>query len=391
MPKNIVICCDGTGNEFGGDNNSNVIKLYDALVIDETQFGYYHPGVGTMGSPSARTAVEKQWSRLTGLAFGSGLFANVGDAYRYLMTVYEAGDDIYLFGFSRGAYTARVLASVLHMYGLLCAGNDALIPYIIRMFARHSREKGGMKETFEIAQSFKNTFSRECTIHFVGVWDTVSSVGWVFDPIRLPYSARNPSIRIGRHAVSTHERRCFYRSNLWGAPTDDQDIKQVWFTGVHSDVGGSYPESQSGLSKLTLEWMLCEAMRAGLNVDVARANVILGRIEPPQERIPPNSLECAAALEYVAPNPDADQHKSLRGLWWLLEILPHRHYDYATRTLRWSIPLGAYRQIPEGSVILDRAVKHVLPNRLPERYAFEPSPTFPPLPAISAAVGTALR
>jgi uncharacterized protein (DUF2235 family) len=87
MSKNIVICCDGPGNEFGGDCNSNVVKLYSTLIIDDAQCGYYHPGVGTMGSPNARNRIEKQWSRVKGLAFGAGLLGNVADAYRYLMDV----------------------------------------------------------------------------------------------------------------------------------------------------------------------------------------------------------------------------------------------------------------------------------------------------------------
>ncbi|MFY9682035.1 MAG: DUF2235 domain-containing protein [Candidatus Sulfotelmatobacter sp.] len=107
MAKNIVICCDGTGNEFG-DHNSNVVKLYSTLIIDgKRQVGYYHPGVGTMGAPSAHNKISEAWSVVMGLAFGAGLLANVGDAYRYLMNVYEDGDHVYLFGFSRGAYTVR--------------------------------------------------------------------------------------------------------------------------------------------------------------------------------------------------------------------------------------------------------------------------------------------
>src|SRR5580698_4024671 len=119
MSKNIVICCDGTGNAFGGDSNSNVVKLYSTLLINDEQVGYYHPGVGTMGAPNARNWVEKQWSRVKGLAFGAGLLGNVADAYRYLMDLYADGDRVYLFGFSRGSYTARTLAGMLHMYGLL--------------------------------------------------------------------------------------------------------------------------------------------------------------------------------------------------------------------------------------------------------------------------------
>ncbi len=147
MSKNIVICCDGTGNEFGNEN-SNVVKLYSTLVINETQIGYYHPGVGTMGSAAARNKWEKQWDRIKGMAFGYGLSSNISDAYRYLMDTYADGDRVFVFGFSRGAYTARALAGVLHMYGLLCPGNEGLIPYVVRMFSACSRQAGGLEPDF---------------------------------------------------------------------------------------------------------------------------------------------------------------------------------------------------------------------------------------------------
>lgn len=101
MAKNIVLCCDGTGNEFG-DQNSNVVKLYSTLLLNHEQAAYYHPGVGTMGSPQARGRLERTWTRLKGLAFGAGLIENVADAYRYLMNTYADGDRIFLFGFSGG-------------------------------------------------------------------------------------------------------------------------------------------------------------------------------------------------------------------------------------------------------------------------------------------------
>jgi Uncharacterized alpha/beta hydrolase domain (DUF2235) len=373
MSKNIVICCDGTGNEFG-DRNSNVVKLYSTLVINQTQVGYYHPGVGTMGSPTARTALEKQWTRLKDLAFGASLLSNVADAYRYLMDTYEEGDKVYLFGFSRGAYTVRALAGVLHMYGLLCPGNDGLIPYVTRMFAKRSRRERGMKATFDVADNFKYTFSRNCPLHFVGVWDTVSSVGWIYDPVVLPYSARNSSMRIGRHAVSIDERRCFFRQNLWGAPFEGQDIRQVWFSGVHSDVGGSYPEKESGLSKITLEWMLVEAAAAGLEVDPYRANIVLGRIPRPERWMP----------DYVKPDPAGHMHQSLEGPWWLLELLPHRDVDMTNGSpvVRYRIPLGRYRLIPEGSVIHESAlepVNKIGSDRLPKHYTTEPASRLPAL------------
>src|SRR5215510_2683950 len=126
MPKNIVVCCDGTGNSVEKpDNDSNVVKLYSTLDFSgKDQVGYYHPGVGTMGDPMARNKLSSLWSRVKGLAFGGGLLNNVSDAYRFIMNAYEQGDRIFLFGFSRGAYTVRALAGVLHMFGALQAGNE---------------------------------------------------------------------------------------------------------------------------------------------------------------------------------------------------------------------------------------------------------------------------
>lgn len=193
-----------------------------------------------------------------------------------------------------------------------------------------------MTHTFQVAEGFKATFCRHCPPHFVGVWDTVSSVGWIWNPLKLPYTAQNPDMANGRHAVSIDERRCYFRNNLWGPQLPGQSIKQVWFAGVHSDVGGSYPEAESGLSKISLEWMLCEAVSLGLLVDVQKAARVLGRIPPP----PP-----------IAPDAGAKAHNSLTLRWWPVEFLPHRYYDPILKQVRWHIPLGARRSIPEGSVL----------------------------------------
>ncbi len=368
MSKNIVICCDGTGNEYGG-NNSNVVKLYSTLIIDgHRQVGYYHPGVGTMGAPSAHNRISELWSQVMGLAFGAGLLANVGDAYRYLMDVYEDGDNVFLFGFSRGAYTVRALAGVLHMYGLLCPGNNGLIPYIIKMYARRTRSAAGMTQTFKVADGFKATFCRHCPLHFVGVWDTVSSVGWIWDPLKVPYTGRNPDMKNGRHAVSIDERRCYFRNNLWGDPFPGESIKQVWFAGVHSDVGGSYAAAESGLSQITLEWMLCEAVPLGLLVDRSTAEQVLARV-PPTTIPPPPPVE---------PNPAQKIHNSLTAAWWILEFLPHQYYDPVEKKPKWRIPLGAPRIIPEDSVMHATVIEKLKidpeykPPNLPEHYTVEP-------------------
>lgn len=325
MPKNIVVCCDGTANEFAQDR-TNVVKLYYTLAHDPArQICFYHPGLGTMEPAGALTTFARQVTKLLGLAFGYGLENDIRDAYVFLMNQFEPGDQVHLFGFSRGAYTARCVASLLHMYGLIPVGNEPLVPYAIRMLTAVNKLREGAgasdqsKAIFELANAFKATFSyRDCKPRFVGVWDTVSSVGWIENPLRLPYTADNPDIQIGRHAVAIDERRAFFRTNLWrprGAPpvSGPQDLKQVWFPGVHCDVGGGYPEAESGLSKIALEWMLTEAEAAGLVVDPARRDEVLGK----------------TGGSYVRPDAEGPMHKSLKGAWWIVEVLLKRHFNWA--------------------------------------------------------------
>ena len=316
MGKNIILCCDGTGNQYG-DKNSNVVKLYSVLNRDPEQITYYHPGLGTMGAKTALSGAGKAWTRIRGLAFGYGLSENIADAYQFLMHNYSTGDQVFLFGFSRGAYTARALCGFLEMSGLLLPGNEGLIPYAMRLYkganggflARAIQSLKGRPSKFRIAAGFKKTFSRPCRVHFLGVWDTVSSVGWILDPIglkpgRLPYTFDLANVSIVRHAVSIDERRAFFRQNL-AREASDLDVKQVWFAGVHSDVGGSYPERESGLSKITLRWMLREANEAGLHVDPTGVERILGG-DP----------------AYAKPLANAHIHNSLTAPWWVGEFWP---------------------------------------------------------------------
>ena len=129
MPKNIIICCDGTGNEYG-QQNTNVVKLYEAIVRDEQQIAFYDPGVGTF------SILGRELGRRVGIglgkAFGAGVQRNIEDAYRYLMDRYEPQDKLFLFGFSRGAFTVRALAGMLNRCGLLEKGSMNLVPYARR-------------------------------------------------------------------------------------------------------------------------------------------------------------------------------------------------------------------------------------------------------------------
>jgi uncharacterized protein (DUF2235 family) len=350
MPKNIVVCCDGTANEFA-KHNTNVVKLYSVLQHDGgTQVTYYHPGLGTMEPAGALTTMTRQMTKMMGMAMGYGLSHDIRDAYVFLTRVYEPGDKVFLFGFSRGAYTVRAVASLLNMYGLIQPGNDALVPYTIRMMMAIQRAgnanadaKKALDDYFSLARDFKEKMARtECTPWFVGVWDTVSSVGWIENPLKLPFVTNNPDIEIGRHAIAIDERRSFFRNHLWRAPADPaqprgpKDVKQVWFPGVHSDVGGGYPESESGLSKVALEWMLDEAEPAGLLVDAQRRREMLGQ---------------AGGNRYVAPNVTAAAHESLTGMWQLAEFMPKKHFDFKTGKEGRRMNLGRRRTIPPGSLV----------------------------------------
>ncbi len=357
--KNIVVCCDGTGNEFGV-RNSNVIKLYKMMKCDASQIAYYHPGVGTMGARAALTQIGKWWTKVIGLAFGYGISENVADAYQFLMRTYEPGDQVYLFGFSRGAYTARSLCGMLHAVGLLTRGNEAQIPYAIRLLKSKPID-------FAVTASFKKTFSIECKPHFVGVWDTVSSVGWVYNAVHFPFTtaASNVDFVLVRHAMSIDERRAFFRQNSFLKPRNpqQQDVKEVWFAGVHSDVGGSYPEPESQLSQIALRWMVCEAERAGLLVDSSRKAEILGGRPP-----------------YVAPDPlTKNQHESLRRVWWIAEFWPKiTHIETSPGVWKkiFRLNLGRRRYIPPDVVVhesVDVRLKdpHLgyKPGNLPEPHA----------------------
>ena len=349
MGKNVVVCCDGTANEFA-KHNTNVVKLYS--ILDHGQAGqvaYYHPGLGTMEPSGALTTLARKTTKVLGLALGYGLSADIRDAYIFIMNNFRGGDRLFLFGFSRGAYTARAVASLLHMYGLIRPGNESLVPYAIRMMmgiqkARTGREDAdsAVKDYFELAQQFKGVMSAtECKPHFVGVWDTVSSVGWVENPLKLPFVADNPSIATGRHAIAIDERRAFFRNHLWrlgSGPGEHgpKDLKQVWFPGVHCDVGGGYPEKESGLAKIALKWMIDEAEAKGLLIDDVRRREILGET--------PNSI-------YMPPDPNGPMHESLTGAWNLAEFVPKKHYDRVTHKEGRRMNLWRRRTIGPGELV----------------------------------------
>lgn len=340
--RNLILCFDGTNNEFGPENTS-VIRFIQVLDQDpERQLSFYDPGVGTLPEPWRVTAVGKWFSKVIGLAFGAGLMSKVSDAYVFLMEHWRPGDRVFLFGFSRGAYTARVLAALLHMFGLLPSGGQHLLPYLLRLLQASGRElrKPEDKQVayWALCDAFRQTFARALPtcddrrfpIHFAGLFDTVSSVGWAWDPLRLPFTSRNPGIAHVRHAISIDERRCFFRQNQFSLAAG-QDLVELWFAGVHSDVGGGYPENQGGLWREPYAWMLNEAKNASLLTNPAREAQVWQR----------SAVPAHPALE--------EQHESLKGWWRLAEVFPKLVYHSDTHKRRPHVGLGRRRRIPEGA------------------------------------------
>ncbi|HYN82232.1 MAG TPA: DUF2235 domain-containing protein [Gemmatimonadaceae bacterium] len=331
MSRNIVICCDGTDNQFGPSNTS-VVRLAQVAVQDpERQLVYYDPGVGTLPATSARSRVAKVLSQWKAQAFGADIDDKVCIAYGHLMEFWKPEDRVFIFGFSRGAYTARVLAGLLYSLGLLPPGNQHLLPYAMRIF---KSLKTNTKGYWELCNNFRWSFARPVPgddqrhfpVQFVGLFDTVSSVGWIWNPTKYQYTFRNPTIKTVRHAVSLDERRAFFRQNLFGN-VDGQDLMEMWFAGVHSDVGGGYPEAGGGLWRVTFNWMVAEAQLSGFLVDSDRLGAVLTRSIPPA-------------------NPWAEpQHNSLTGGWWIGEIIPKQVYDALTKTYRWKANFGKHRSV----------------------------------------------
>ena len=254
MSTNIVLCCDGTGNEYG-EHNTNVVDMFTPLVRDKNQIAYYDPGIGTF-SIFGRV-LGKRIGILMGQAFGYGLRENIEDAYGYLMNRFRPGDKLFMFGFSRGAFTVRCLAGMLHKVGLLEKGSTNLIPYASALYNTRGNES--------TAEGFKATYCHECKPHFIGVWDTVGSLGLWYG--KSFFDARlNPDVANAYHAISIDEKRKKFSVSVWDenhiAP--NQKVEQVWFAGVHSNVGGWYAER--GLSNITLIWMLENAQKCGLRL-----------------------------------------------------------------------------------------------------------------------------
>lgn len=266
--RRLVVFLDGTWNhpdqkDRGKTKPSNVTKLARAvkpLAADgRFQISYYDDGVGT------------SWGldKWVGGGLGVGLAKNIREAYRFLAYNYREGDEIYIFGFSRGAYTARSLAGFIERVGMLPKSG---MYYMLRAFELYEQRRP--QPDFDALFADKQISTRRVRIDFIGVWDTVGAIGlpsrffhaltghrWNYHDVSLV-----PAIHHARHALAIDEKRKPFRPSLWTDPVrGDQTLEQRWFPGVHSNIGGGY--AKDGLANCALHWMADEASRAGLDLD----------------------------------------------------------------------------------------------------------------------------
>ncbi len=324
MPKRLIVCCDGTWNEpdqrVGGKGEAvptNVAKLALGVLTgeDSGQLMYYEPGVGT--TPD---------EHILGGVSGYGLSRNICNAYRFLAQNFESGDQLYLFGFSRGAYTARSLAGLIRNCGILrreCADqlDEAFALYRDRTSQSHPRSLA--------SQIFREMYAYpDDEIHFIGVWDTVGALGI---PVELPelswLSERvhgwetlwgfhdtqlSSHVRFAYHALAIDETREPFRPTLWTQDdeADGQTLEQIWFAGVHTEVGGGAEDA--ALSDIALLWLLERGQACGLQV-------MAGRLEP-------NAPDGAGEL--IAPRYDGPIVDSRKGFW--KELHPYHRLTQPT-------------------------------------------------------------
>jgi Uncharacterized alpha/beta hydrolase domain (DUF2235) len=321
MGKNLVVCCDGTWNdpdELRGDiaEPTNVAKLALALASnievsagEQAQLVHYVPGVGTA-----------RGDHLLGGALGVGISENIRDGYRFLMANYSPGDQVFLVGFSRGAYTARSLGGLIHNCGIL---RHDCIDQLDAAYAFYRDRTNKTHPQTIAARIFRRDYSHEDSrVYFVGVWDTVGALGipqglpgweqlskewlgweqlWGFHDTRL-----SSDVRYAYQALAIDEERPPYAPTLWtGDPPapDKQTLEQVWFAGVHSEVGGG--TADSSLSDIALIWLATKAEAAGA---VFRPDW--------RQRLP-------CGVKPPAPNYAGPLHQSRHGVWDLLHPL-HR-------------------------------------------------------------------
>ena len=258
--QKLILLFDGTWND--PEDQTNVYRITRLLHDDDDgirQRFYYDPGVGT-----------SKFQRFSGGAFGYGLNKNLRQGYDWLARHYSEGDEIWIFGFSRGAYTARSLVGMIRKCGLVHVVTPGLLDK-----AEHIYRKRDCHPDSEVCKEFKDRFSRQPRIHFIGVWDTVGALGVPGTNLfKRKYDWHDTELSsIVDHAyqaVALDEHRSAYNVSLWTSKdgkqkTGNRNVEQRWFIGAHANVGGGYGAGDT-LADIPLSWMLTKAQQAGLKV-----------------------------------------------------------------------------------------------------------------------------
>jgi uncharacterized protein (DUF2235 family) len=335
-PRQLVILCDGTSNTVDAQGGTNVFKLLSALPKNSTQTKtFYDPGVGSPAYAPATTwwdQLKQMAERIKGLAFGNGVFENIAQAYEFLIKEYQDGNQIYVFGFSRGAFTARSVVGMVNAFGLLPAHSAHLIPTLMNIYftskspdiftqtgrlllkkmkLNHEENEDTTRGALikKVRSDLITLDRRNIQVRFVGVWDTVATIGIPPLDRQIPVNASMKEDifdaqgkKIGqeakkflhvRQALALDEQRVMFQPRQYQeadvqydpAQPSQQSLVQRWFAGAHSDVGGTYKDN-SVISTSAIAWLLKEASLCGLRMDLRVLQAVSAPANPSTQTKP---------------------------------------------------------------------------------------------------------
>jgi len=315
------MCFDGTA-DFAALYPTHVFRLFRSLERSDRQLIYYAGGVGTLKNSSILSPIKKAIYQTLDLAAGFSIRETFVEAMQFLARTYRDGDELYFFGFSRGSYAARAVAAGINYFGIPEPEHENMIPYIwewfsengfddapedqdpdddTNIFRRFGRLKGALtierKESFIDDDGHKKKRAmqqvrRNPGIRFMGIWDTVSSFG-IIRLRTLPGTSKLEEVQTLRHAISIDEKRNMFPENR--CSPDHPDLKEVWFAGVHRDVGGGGAKEKRGLSMIPYDWMVKEAVACGLLIDKSKVD----KQRPEADPVGPMNDSLAIVLIYA--------------------------------------------------------------------------------------------